>query len=67
MSFEVAQGKDEYLNDISSVLTEKSLQRGVYLRPLGNTVYTMPPYCITEDELKKVFHIIEEIIEETIK
>ena len=64
LAFEVQQGKDEYLNNISSVITEKSLQKGVYLRPLGNTVYIMPPYCITESELMKVHEVIIEILEE---
>jgi adenosylmethionine-8-amino-7-oxononanoate aminotransferase len=27
------------------------LQRGVILRPLGNVIYFVPPYCITPDEI----------------
>jgi adenosylmethionine-8-amino-7-oxononanoate aminotransferase len=65
LAFEVTQGKDEYLNNVSSVITEKALTKGVYLRPLGNTVYIMPPYCITEKELEEVYKVIEEILEET--
>jgi adenosylmethionine-8-amino-7-oxononanoate aminotransferase len=64
LAFEIAQGKDEYLNSISAIITQKSLQRGVYLRPLGNTIYIMPPYCITAEELKKVFSVTVEMIEE---
>jgi len=64
LAFEVAHGKDEYLNNISSIITEKSLNKGVYLRPLGNTVYIMPPYCITENELMKVQKVVIEILEE---
>ena len=58
-AFEITQGKDEYLNDISAIITSKCLAEGVYIRPLGNTVYIMPPYCITEDELNKVYDVIE--------
>ena len=29
---------------------EASLARGVLLRPVGNTVYFMPPYIVTEEE-----------------
>jgi adenosylmethionine---8-amino-7-oxononanoate aminotransferase len=58
VAFEIAQGKDEYLNNISSIITEKALAKGVYIRPLGNTVYIMPPYCITKDELHKVYDTI---------
>lgn len=64
LAFEVAQGKDEYLNNISAIITRKSLEKGVYLRPLGNTVYIMPPYCITENELMKAFDVIVTMLEE---
>ena len=63
LAFEINMGKDEYLNEISAELTRKSLDRGVYMRPLGNTVYLMPPYCITNAELEKVFEVLLEITE----
>ena len=58
LAFELPQGQDEYLNNISAVITQDCLQQGVYMRPLGNTVYIMPPYCITAEELKKVYDTI---------
>lgn len=61
LAFEIAKGKDEYLNTISHAFTAQSMQLGVYLRPLGNTVYIMPPYCITADELKKVYEVLETV------
>lgn len=64
LAFEIVQGKDEYLNSISREITLKALASGVYLRPLGNTVYLMPPYCITEEELEKVYKVIREILGE---
>jgi len=62
LAFEITEGKDEYLNNISTTITQKSLQMGVYLRPLGNTVYIMPPYCLTEKELRKVYDVIIELL-----
>lgn len=62
LAFEVAKGNDEYLNNISTNITKKSLDNGVYIRPLGNTVYIMPPYCITENELQKIYSVLLEII-----
>lgn len=62
LAFEITSGKDEYLNNISQIITQSALQQGIYLRPLGNTVYIMPPYCITEAELNKVFEIIKNIV-----
>jgi adenosylmethionine-8-amino-7-oxononanoate aminotransferase len=62
LAFEVMNGKDEYVNNISQVVTKKSLEKGVYLRPLGNTVYIMPPYCITKEELQTIYSVIVDII-----
>lgn len=64
LAFEMVQGKDEYLNTISTTFTRMAMERGVYLRPLGNTVYIMPPYCITEEELKKTYAAILYVLEE---
>jgi adenosylmethionine---8-amino-7-oxononanoate aminotransferase len=62
VAFELNQGKDEYLNNIAQYITQQSLQKGIYIRPLGNTVYIMPPYCITETELQKVYDFLESIM-----
>ena len=34
------------------------LIHGVIIRPLGNVIYLMPPYCITDEELEKVYATI---------
>jgi adenosylmethionine-8-amino-7-oxononanoate aminotransferase len=62
LAFEINRGRDEYLNNIAGFVTQQSLSLGVYLRPLGNTVYIMPPYCITGDELNRVYAVINTVI-----
>ena len=62
LAFELMNGKDEYVNNISQVVTKKCLEKGVYLRPLGNTVYIMPPYCITTEELEAIYSVILDVI-----
>ncbi|MDQ2753058.1 MAG: adenosylmethionine--8-amino-7-oxononanoate transaminase, partial [Bacteroidota bacterium] len=57
-AFEITEGEDEYLNNISTIITSRCLEQGVYIRPLGNTVYLMPPYCITQNQLNKVYDVI---------
>ncbi len=47
-----------YLANIGPVLQSYYLESGVLLRPLGNTVYIMPPYCITKDELESIYETI---------
>jgi adenosylmethionine-8-amino-7-oxononanoate aminotransferase len=66
-AFELVQGKDEYLNNIGKEITKKALAKGVYLRPLGNTIYLMPPYCFTEEELNKVYGVIREILTDMVR
>lgn len=63
LAFELAIGEDAYLNSISAAVTEHCMQRGVYLRPLGNTVYIMPPYCITDAELEQVYATILSVVQ----
>jgi len=58
LAFELNIGKDEYLNSISKEVTKQSLDKGVYIRPLGNTIYLMPPYCIDNADLSKIFEVI---------
>src|SRR5690349_17796417 len=62
LAFEIESGQDGYLNTIGKDFTQKALEQGVYLRPLGNTVYMMPPYCITNEELEKVYAVIVQVL-----
>ncbi len=64
VAFEVIDTVSGYTSGIREVFTEKALKKGVYLRPLGNTVYIMPPYCISPVELQQVYSVILEILEE---
>ncbi len=58
LAFELNTGRDEYINTIGPAITRDALDAGVYLRPLGNTVYFMPPYCITEKEMDQVYEFL---------
>ena len=39
------------------------VERGVLLRPLGNTIYVLPPYVITNSELQKIYETITAALE----
>jgi len=39
------------------------MDHGVFLRPLGNTIYIQVPYVITQEQLQKVYKTIEEALE----
>ena len=62
IAFEVKDEVEGYSSNVREKVTEKALLQGVYLRPLGNTVYVMPPYCITDDELEKIYSVLLDCI-----
>ena len=60
---ELAEG-DGYLSDIGPRLYREFLDRGLLLRPLGNVIYFMPPYVITEEETNRVIEQMGEVLRE---
>ena len=58
----ITSSSDSYLNDLSNQFTKFCLKQGVYLRPLGNTIYIMPPYCMTEEQLEKIYKVVIEFL-----
>ncbi|HEY8604307.1 adenosylmethionine--8-amino-7-oxononanoate transaminase [Tsuneonella suprasediminis] len=52
-----------YLSDLAPRMLAMFRERNVLLRPLGNTVYVMPPYCITDDELGTVYDAIGDVLD----
>lgn len=55
-------GETGYMSDLAPRLMAFFRERDVLLRPLGNTVYVMPPYCIGDDELAQVWDAIGEAV-----
>ena len=51
-----------YLDARGPRLAQEFLDRGVLLRPLGNVIYFLPPYVISDEECQRVFDVIEETI-----
>ncbi len=47
-----------YLAQIGPRLHAFFRERHVLLRPLGNTIYVLPPYCVTDDDLCAVYDAI---------
>ncbi len=47
-----------YLAEIGPRLKAWFTERGILLRPLGNTVYAMPPYCISAEDLATVHEAV---------
>ena len=51
-----------YLADIGPRLYREFLGRGLLLRPLGNVLYFMPPYVITDSETDWALEQIHEVV-----
>ncbi len=49
---------------LSLAVFKKALKKGLLLRPLNNTIYLMPPYIITHEEIKKAIVGLVEILDE---
>ncbi|MEG3084751.1 adenosylmethionine--8-amino-7-oxononanoate transaminase [Sphingomonas sp. PB2P12] len=58
------RGEDGYLSQIGPRLLAFFRDRDLLLRPLGNTVYVMPPYCIDDADLDRVYAAITDACEE---
>lgn len=51
-----------YLHGIGPRLAAKFLERGLLLRPLGNVVYFLPPYVISETETEQALAVIRSTV-----
>lgn len=57
-ALDVVVKDDGYLADIGPKLYEHFQSKNILLRPLGNTIYAMPPYCVSETDMDNVFNAI---------
>ena len=53
-----------YLSNIGKRIKALSIKKGLFIRPLGNVIYLLPPLCITDYQLEKSYDIIFEILSE---
>ncbi|ANH78833.1 Adenosylmethionine-8-amino-7-oxononanoate aminotransferase [Candidatus Chlamydia sanziniae] len=51
-----------YFSHLRDHLNAFFLDRGVILRPLGNTLYILPPYCIQKEELLIIYALLQEVL-----
>lgn len=63
VAFDIEVEDAGYLSDITPRLLASFRDQDVLLRPLGNTIYLMPPYCISDDDLDTVFGAIDNALE----
>ena len=57
------ESQASYYGSLRNKLYNFFIENGVILRPVGNIVYILPPYVITNEQLQKVYQTIEEALE----
>lgn len=63
LAIELKAAETGYASNIRAKLYDHFISQGVLLRPLGNVLYVLPPYCITDKELQKVYKSIKSALE----
>ena len=56
-------GREGYLDKIGDRIKRDCVDKGLLLRPLGNVLYLMPPYCITRDQLGNMYNGLATMLE----
>ena len=64
IAFEIKTKEEtHYLNSLAETISEFFIERGIILRPLGNVVYILPPYCICNEDLEYIYSAVEEFLD----
>jgi adenosylmethionine-8-amino-7-oxononanoate aminotransferase len=56
-----------YTSGIKDKIYKFFMERDILLRPLGNVIYVLPPYIITDVQLERIYSAIREFLVETEK
>ena len=64
LAFDLLVGEEtSYFNTIRDVAYNFLTERGVLMRPLGNVLYLMPPYCTTDEQLDYTYQQIIDLLQ----
>lgn len=58
----VTESSASYYGTLRNKLYDFFIENGVILRPVGNIVYILPPYIITDEQLQKVYEVVEKAL-----
>ncbi len=56
-------GTQGYLSEIGRELAAFAIGEGVLLRPLGNVAYVLPPFCTSDDDIARIYGVIERFLD----
>lgn len=58
-AMDIVADQEGYTSPVGAKLKDYCHTQGLLVRPLGNVLYLLPPYCISEPELRRAYDIIE--------
>lgn len=61
-AFNLFSEETNYHHPLVSQLKKQFLDHGLLIRPLGNTIYFLPPYCITKAQLETAYATVTDIL-----
>lgn len=59
----VTKDQSGYFNAVGPTMKARFLEAGYLIRPLGNTIYLMPPYCTSEELLDSIYSEIARVVQ----
>jgi adenosylmethionine---8-amino-7-oxononanoate aminotransferase len=63
IAFEIRTSEQtNYLNSLAEKISEFFIEKGIILRPLGNIIYILPPYCISDEDLDYIYNAVGEFL-----
>jgi len=64
LAFDLKTGNEtSYFNEDRDRIYQFFMEKKILLRPLGNVIYILPPFCITDPELNLIYGAIKELIQ----
>ena len=57
------ENEESYYGSLRNKLYDFFIENGVILRPVGNIIYILPPYVMTQVQLEKVYQVIKNALE----
>jgi adenosylmethionine-8-amino-7-oxononanoate aminotransferase len=62
LAFEVVAENDGYYGNLRNKLYAFFIDKGFIIRPVGNTIYILPPYITSQEALEKIYSVLREVL-----
>ena len=66
LAFDLKKESIKNINGFPREMFAKGLEEGILIRPIGNTVYVMPPYILSAEETKQMGTSVQRALEKVI-